>query len=142
MAKENAKRGMGKLDEREIALGGDELCHLRFKYNENPSYSFNVLVYAATPQNSLYFGPETPEQLALQIATARGHSGLNVEYLVRLADFMREKVPHHDEEHLFELEKLVRKELGYSTEVISPWIQLKSKLADQVKIGSHVSAAL
>ena len=105
MAKENAKRGMGKLDEREIALGGDELCHLRFKYNENPSYSFNVLVYAATPQNSLYFGPETSEQLALQVATARGHSGLNVEYLVRLADFMREKVPHHDEEHLFELEK-------------------------------------
>ena len=132
---------MGKLHEREIALGGYELRRLRFKCNENPSHSFNVLVYVATPQNSLYFGPETPEKLALQIASAQGHCGLNVEYLVRLADFMRENVPHYEDEHLFELEKLVRKELGLSTEVTSPWIQLKSKLADQVKIGSHVSAA-
>lgn len=119
---------MGKLNEREIALGGYELRRLRFSCNEKPSHSFCVLVYAATPKNTLYLGPAGLEQIAVQIASARGHSGLNVEYLIRLADFMREKVPEFDEEHLFELEKLVRKELGLSTEIIVPWTQLKSTL--------------
>ena len=119
---------MGKLHEREIALGGYELRRLLFSCNENPSHSFNVMVYSATSLNSLYLGPATLEQLANEIASARGQAGLNVEYLVRLADFMRETVPHYKEEHLFELEKLVRKELGLSTEVIVPWAQLESTL--------------
>jgi len=128
VAKENADRAMGKLNEREIALGGYELRRLRFNCNEKPSHSFNVLVYAATPKNSLFQGPATLEDIAVQIASARGHAGCNVEYLIRLADFMREKVPDFDEEHLFELEKLVRKELGLSTEVCTPWTQLKHTL--------------
>lgn len=119
---------MGKLNEREIALGGYELRRLSFSCNEKPSHSFNVLAYAATPQNTLYLGPATLEQIAVQIASAKGQSGLNVEYLIRLADFMREKVPESDEQHLFELEKLVKKELGLSTEVVTPWPQLKHNL--------------
>lgn len=119
---------MGKLNAREIALGGYELRRLRFNCNEKPSHSFSVLVYAATPKNALYQGPATLEHIAVQIASARGHSGLNAEYLIRLADFMREKVPDFDEEHLFELEKLVKKELGLSTEVTAPWTQLKNML--------------
>lgn len=119
---------MGKLNEREIALGGYELRPLRFNCNEKPSHSFNVLVYAATPKNPLYLGPATLEHIAVQIASARGYSGLNVEYLIRLADFMREEVPDFNEEHLFELEKLVRKQLGLSTEVVTPWTQLSSTL--------------
>ena len=119
---------MGQLHEREIALGGYELRHLRFSCNEKPSHTFNVMVYAATPLNSLYLGPATLEQLANEIASAKGHAGLNVEYLIRLADFMREKVPDFDDEHLFELEKLVRKELGLSSEVITPWAQQESTL--------------
>ena len=87
-----------------------------------------MLAYAATPQNTLYLGPATLEQIAVQIAAAKGQSGLNVEYLIRLADFMREKVPEYDEQHLFELEKLVKKELGLSTEVVTPWPQLKHNL--------------
>lgn len=119
---------MGKLNEREIALGGYELRRLRFSCNEKPSHSFNVLVYAATPKNTLYQGPATLEDIAVQIASARGHAGRNVEYLIRLADFMREEVPDFDEEHLFELEKLVRKELGLPSEVFTPWMQLKNTL--------------
>ena len=128
VAKEHVERAMGNLHEREIAVGGYELRRLRFKCNENPSHSFHVLAYAATPKNSLYLGPATSEELAVQIASARGQCGLNVEYLVRLADFMREKVPHYHDEHLFELEKLVRKELGLSTEISSSWTQLRSAL--------------
>lgn len=119
---------MGKLNEREIALGGYELRRLRFNCNEKPSHSFSVLVYAATPKNSLFQGPAALEQIAVQIASARGHAGRNVEYLIRLADFMREKVPDSDDDHLFELEKLVRKELGLSIEERTPWTQLKHTL--------------
>lgn len=128
VSKEHVERAMGNLHEREIAVGGYELRRLRFKCNENPSHSFHVLAYAATPKNSLYLGPATTEELAVQIASARGQCGLNVEYLVRLADFMREKVPHYHEGHLFELEKMVRKELGLSTEISSSWPQLKNAL--------------
>ena len=87
-----------------------------------------MLVYAATPKNPLYLGPANLQHIAVQIASARGQAGFNVEYLVRLADFMRKEVPDFDDEHLFELEKLVRKELGLSTEVTTPWTQLKTML--------------
>ncbi|RMX36457.1 hypothetical protein pdam_00010032 [Pocillopora damicornis] len=73
----------------------------------------------------------SPEQIASQIAYAKGNSGLNVEYLVRLADFMREKVPDYDERHLFDLEKLVKKELGLSTDVYTSWTQLKYNLTSR-----------
>ena len=90
-----------------------------------------MVAYAATPKNSLYLGPASPEQIASQIAYAKGNSGLNIEYLVRLADFMREKVPDYDERHLFDLEKLVKKELGLSTDIFTPWTQLKYNLTSR-----------
>lgn len=128
VASVNANLALGKLNEREIALGGYDLHHLSFSCNEKPSHRFNVLAYVATPKNTLYLGPASPGQIALQIASAKGNSGLNVEYLVRLADFMREKVPDYDEQHLFDLEKLVKKELGLPTDVSTPWPQLKHNL--------------
>lgn len=128
VARVNANLALGKLNEREIALGGYDLHHLSFSCNEKPSHRFNVLAYVATPKNTLYLGPASPGQIALQIASAKGNSGLNVEYLVRLADFMREKVPDYDEQHLFDLEKLVKKELGLPTDVSTPWPQLKHNL--------------
>ena len=104
------------LDEREV---GYQLRLLRFQSSDDPTHAFPVLVFAATPRNSLYLGPASPEKMAVQIASARGHAGLNVEYLFRLVDFMREKVPHAKDAHLFEVDKLVRKELGLSTGVLS-----------------------
>lgn len=45
----------------------------------------------------------------MQILECQGSSGPNAEYLLRLADFMREEIPEALDEHLFSLERLVRK---------------------------------
>lgn len=52
-------------------------------------------------------------------------SGHNVEYLLRLAIFMREEIPGVQDEHLFELEKLVREQL------------IKRKMCIYSVMGSH-----
>ncbi|XP_074632265.1 putative glutathione-specific gamma-glutamylcyclotransferase 2 [Acropora palmata] len=125
VSKQNVERALGKLYEREISLGGYQLLQMSFSCNEKPSHTFVVMVYIAKPENPLYLGPATPEQLVTEIASAEGHAGHNAEYVIRLADFMREKVPDFEEEHLFELEKLLRKELGLCTKTNAPWRQLE-----------------
>jgi len=67
-----------------------------------------VLVYIATPNNACYLGPAPMKELANQIVSACGTSGHNVEYLIRLADFMREALPEVSDEHLYLLEDYVR----------------------------------
>jgi cation transport protein ChaC len=48
------------------------------------------IVYIATSDNAAYLGPASEEAIARQIAGARGPSGPNSEYLLRLADALRE----------------------------------------------------
>lgn len=50
-------------------------------------------------------------QVATEIADASGHCGHNAEYLLRLANFMKEHVPDAWDEHLYLLEHLVRSRL-------------------------------
>ncbi|KAG2454488.1 hypothetical protein HYH02_001506 [Chlamydomonas schloesseri] len=69
-----------------------------------------ALVYIASPANSNYLGPAPLPAIAAQIATSRGPSGPNCEYLFRLADAMR-AAGVHDDPDLYELEALVRQEL-------------------------------
>jgi cation transport regulator ChaC len=45
-----------------------------------------ALVYIATEANPEYLGPAAPAAIAAQIRNARGPSGPNVEYLLRLAE--------------------------------------------------------
>ncbi|XP_043930138.1 glutathione-specific gamma-glutamylcyclotransferase 1 [Protopterus annectens] len=63
-----------------------------------------ALVYIATPENPIYLGPAPPEQIAAEIAISRGQSGHNLEYLIRLADFMRLFCPDVEDDHLFAIE--------------------------------------
>jgi len=63
-----------------------------------------ALVYIATADAPLYLGPASPELIGAQIAVCRGKTGHNLEYLLRLADFMRQSCPRVDDPHLFAIE--------------------------------------
>ncbi|GLI59733.1 hypothetical protein VaNZ11_001680, partial [Volvox africanus] len=68
-----------------------------------------ALVYIASPANRNYLGPADTQIIAAQIATSRGPSGPNWEYLFKLADAMRSiGVPDGE---LFALEDMVREEI-------------------------------
>lgn len=74
-------------------------------YSTHFSESFQVLLYIATPKNPLWMGENKLEEIAKQIADCTGDSGHNVEYVVRLANFMREHFPSECDNHLYRLEK-------------------------------------
>jgi cation transport regulator ChaC len=60
------------------------------------------LVYIATPENENYLGPAPLEQIAEQIAGARGPSGANREYVFELARALRGMGTR--DEHVFAVE--------------------------------------
>ena len=64
------------------------------------------LVYIATPSNPNYLGPAPLDQIAAQVARARGPSGSNSEYVHELARSLREMPA--DDEHVFALDGLLR----------------------------------
>nr|XP_023013442.1 glutathione-specific gamma-glutamylcyclotransferase 1 [Leptinotarsa decemlineata] len=93
------------LSRRECQLGGYESNFTTFyPVNGKP---FKVLTYVASPKNALWVGEEDERRTAEQIIDSRGASGHNVEYLIRLANFMREHFTEHHDQHLFKLEKEV-----------------------------------
>lgn len=61
------------------------------------------LTYVAPPDNSAWLGPASERQIAEQIASAQGPSGRNRDYLLRLAESLRE-LDEHDE-HVFTIER-------------------------------------
>ncbi|KAI8150048.1 ChaC-like protein-domain-containing protein [Fennellomyces sp. T-0311] len=67
-----------------------------------------ALVYIATTDNEAYVGPAPMEDIAKQIFETYGPSGWNAEYLLNLAQALREIYPGARDDHLFELEKLVK----------------------------------
>jgi glutathione-specific gamma-glutamylcyclotransferase len=105
------------LEQRECTLGGYMTAYTKFyprvatEFSGLSGEAFPVLLYIATPSNEYWMGDGDEKTIAEEIATASGPSGHNVEYLLRLASFMREEIPGVHDEHLFNLEKLVREEL-------------------------------
>lgn len=69
----------------------------------------DALLYIAVPENRHWLGAAPLPEIAKQILECEGSSGSNAEYLLRLADFMREEIPEALDDHLFSLERLVRK---------------------------------
>ncbi|KAL7634230.1 UNVERIFIED_CONTAM: hypothetical protein RMT77_015560 [Armadillidium vulgare] len=96
------------LNEREVTLGGYTTELVTFYPRDRSTQPFPVLLYIATPSSKDWAGPAPLHEIATQIIQSKGPYGHNVEYLVRLADFMREKIPEEYDEHLSTLETLVR----------------------------------
>ncbi|KAK4871987.1 hypothetical protein RN001_016111 [Aquatica leii] len=61
----------------------------------------------STAQNELWLGDAPLCDIANQITDSKGDSGYNVEYLLRLARFMRHHFPYENDDHLYSLERLV-----------------------------------
>ena len=64
------------------------------------------VVYIAPIDNFAYLGPAPLAEMARQIHRSAGPSGRNVEYLLELAQALREL--DAEDEHVFELEAAVR----------------------------------
>lgn len=66
----------------------------------------DALIYVATPDNPSWAGPAPLSAIAAQVRMAHGPSGPNVDYVLRLAETLREMSAV--DEHVFALERLLR----------------------------------
>ncbi|XP_026158364.1 glutathione-specific gamma-glutamylcyclotransferase 1-like [Mastacembelus armatus] len=92
------------LNMRESVLGGYRTKMVEFIPKEKGMGPLWALVYIATSDNPIYLGPASDKEIAAQIAICSGSTGHNIEYLVRLADFMRLYCPGEEDDHLFSIE--------------------------------------
>ena len=96
---------------RECTLGGYAIKTVPFFSKDEEDDAIDVLMFNATEDNHLYMGPSSIVELAEQIVSTKGNSGHNVEYVTKLADFMRTHIPEDNDAHLFKLDKQIRTEL-------------------------------
>ena len=111
VADSQVEESLQYLDTRETVGGGYvlELCEFtaregKVQPHQHTNDKLLALVYIATSDNPIYLGPAPDSEIAAQIVLCRGSTGLNMEYLLRLAQFMRRCCPEVDDEHLFSIE--------------------------------------
>ncbi|MBR9908345.1 gamma-glutamylcyclotransferase [Pseudidiomarina donghaiensis] len=73
-----------------------------FEWLDEPG-SVEGLVYIAGPDNAAFLGDASATQIAQHIANSHGPSGPNDEYLLKLAEALRELGEHDD--HVFAIER-------------------------------------
>ena len=116
------KKGLHHLGIRECALGGYNATVVSFQGAgaDGTPTSRAALVFIATPTNPYYCGGASPpEELANKIIWCLGRSGHNVEYVTRLADFVRKYIPQDRDPHLFDLDTCLRRILRKNQD----WLQ-------------------
>ncbi|KAK2856402.1 hypothetical protein Q5P01_005137 [Channa striata] len=96
------------LNVRETVCGGYVTKMVDFFPKEEDQPAVQALVYIATSDNPLFLGPASPEEIGAQIVMCRGKTGHNLEYLLRLTEFMRSSCPHVEDHHLFSIEAAAR----------------------------------
>ena len=94
---------LGTLAHRE--KGGYDRIEVELAFAEPGRGPARAFVWRAVQGNPNYLGPAPLEAIAAQVARSRGPSGPNVEYVLRLAQALREM--DVDDEHVFALERLV-----------------------------------
>lgn len=87
---------------REQELGGYDTRFVDFVTEEGDAVT--ALVYIATPHNRQFVGPASPQAIGAVVAGCSGHAGHNVEYVLRLAQAMRQLCPRVRDHHLEEVE--------------------------------------
>lgn len=92
------------LNARETVCGGYVTMMVDFFPEGESQPPVQALLYIATTDNPLYLGPASSEEIGTQIAVCRGETGHNLEYLLRLAEFMRSCCPHVEDHHLYAVE--------------------------------------
>jgi cation transport protein ChaC len=96
------------LNNREMTLGGYSQQITLF-HPAAGGKPFPVLVFVASPNSGPYWlGPAHPATIAEQVVGSSGPSGHNVEYLLKLAEWMHRTLPEVWDEHLFSIEQEVR----------------------------------
>lgn len=92
------------LNVRETVCGGYATKMVDFFARGENQPPVKALLYIATSDNPLFLGPASPEEIGTQIAMCRGKTGHNLEYLLRLTEFMRNSCPHVEDHHLYSIE--------------------------------------
>lgn len=103
---DDEKASRSYLDNREVQLGGYTTILTEFVPIDKNVKPFNVLIYIALENNEQYLGKASYDEMALDIIQSKGHAGHNLEYLAKLAQFMREYLPMVQDDHLYLLEQL------------------------------------
>lgn len=83
----------------------------KIEHHETLHHPVQVLLYTATPDNSLYLGTDTLSNMAHEIVYSKGTAGTNVEYVIKIAEFVRKYIPEDNDEYLFALDGKIREEL-------------------------------
>nr|CAB3230353.1 cation transport regulator-like protein 2 [Phallusia mammillata] len=97
------------LDYRE--KGGYSAVNVEFYPRDSNLAPFKLMLYIGNPGNPNYAGPAEHSEIAKIIASSVGPSGKNTEYLFNLAKYVRDNIPEDKDSHLFDLERLVLKEI-------------------------------
>ena len=123
---DNVKKALGHLRSREQTLGGYQTRIVDFNPKETyrREVTIPVLVYYADPNNQYFLGGASYSEISTDILLSFGVNGSNIEYLLRLADFMRSEVTGEKDEHLFAIETSVRLKLNLCTKNIISWLEL------------------
>lgn len=106
LAADAAEEVVAVLDLRE--QGGYERALVPIQFGVDAAPAAKALTWIAAPGNPSWLGPAPLAAIAAQVRGARGPSGANLEYVLRLAAALREHGAA--DEHVFALERLLRGE--------------------------------
>jgi cation transport regulator ChaC len=95
---------LANLDHREV--GGFERRELDVHFRDSARLPIRALVYVASQRNPNYLGPAPDGEIAEQVRRSHGPSGPNREYVLRLADWLRDVGAVDD--HVFQVADQLR----------------------------------